>query len=135
MPDAQDRKRKPFDIDLALERVARAVAPYPKAALFELADEGYRSLFEQLAACLISIRTLDETTVVIARRLFGRARTPKAVMDLPPGALETLLHGCTFHEIGWRSTGCWSRSASISARGRYPAARPAPCWRCATKWA
>jgi endonuclease-3 len=66
----------PFDIDLAMERIGEAVRPFAKAALFELADEGFGSPFEQLVACMISIRTLDETTLVCARRLFALARTP-----------------------------------------------------------
>jgi endonuclease-3 len=32
-----------FDIDLALSRIGDAVRPLPQAALFELADEGFRS--------------------------------------------------------------------------------------------
>jgi endonuclease-3 len=32
--------KKPLDIGLAMERIAAAVAPWPKAALFQLAEEG-----------------------------------------------------------------------------------------------
>ena len=49
--------KRPFDIDRAMERIGEAVRPFPKAALFELADEGYGSAFEILIACIISIRT------------------------------------------------------------------------------
>jgi endonuclease-3 len=37
---------KPFDIDQAIERIRAAVAPLPKAAMFELADEGFDSPFD-----------------------------------------------------------------------------------------
>jgi endonuclease-3 len=90
--------KQPFDIALALRRVRRAVKPYPKAALFELAEAGYRSVFELLAACLISIRTRDETTLPIARRLFARARTPAAVAALSEAELGELLSGSAFAE-------------------------------------
>ena len=46
-----------FDIDQAIDRIRVAVAPLPKAAMFELAEEGFDSPFEQLVACIISIRT------------------------------------------------------------------------------
>ncbi|HEU5422958.1 MAG TPA: hypothetical protein VFU72_05415, partial [Nitrolancea sp.] len=59
--------KEPFDIDAAMDVVAEAVEPYPPAALFQLADEGFGSPFEQLVACMISIRTLDETTLVVGR--------------------------------------------------------------------
>lgn len=75
-----------------------AVKPFPKAALFELADDGYRSLFEQLVACIISIRTRDETTLPVARRLFEQARTPAAVSQLTPVEIDQLIGACTFHE-------------------------------------
>jgi endonuclease-3 len=41
---------RPFDIDVAVERLREAVRDLPKAAMFALADEGYDSLFEQLVA-------------------------------------------------------------------------------------
>src|SRR5438874_7074174 len=66
----------PFDIDEVLTAVRKAIAPYRKAALFELADAGFKSVFEQLVACIISIRTLDQVTVPTAERLFAKARTP-----------------------------------------------------------
>jgi endonuclease-3 len=66
---------QPFDIDQAIERIRTAVAPLPKAAMFELADEGFDSPFEQLVACIISIRTYDEVMLHRAPILCA-ARTP-----------------------------------------------------------
>ena len=60
-------EKVPFDIDAALLLIEKAIEPFPKAALFELADEGYDSVFEQLVACIISIRTYDETMLPTAR--------------------------------------------------------------------
>lgn len=90
--------KKPFDITEAVRRLREAVAPYPKAALFELAADGHDSVFEVLVACIISIRTRDETTLPTARALFARARTPAAVAALPAAEIDTLIAACTFHE-------------------------------------
>jgi len=90
--------KKPFDIDEAMRLVAEAVKPYPKAAMFELADEGFTSPFEQLIACMISIRTLDEVTLPTARRLFAVARTPAEVSRLTVKEIDRLIGACTFHE-------------------------------------
>jgi endonuclease-3 len=87
-----------FPIAEVLARVREAVRPYPRAALFELADEGHDSVFELLAACIISIRTRDEQTLPIARRLFARARTPAEVAALSPREVEALIAGCAFAE-------------------------------------
>ena len=90
--------KRPFDIATAVRRLRDAVAPYPKAALFELAQDGHASLFEQLVACIISIRTRDETTLPVARRLFAAARTPAAVAALSEAEIDRLIGACTFHE-------------------------------------
>jgi endonuclease III len=35
--------KRPFDIDRVMERIGEVVRPFPKAALFELVDEGFGS--------------------------------------------------------------------------------------------
>jgi len=91
-------KKRPFNISLMMRRIREAVRPYAKAALFELAEDGFDSPFEQLVACLISIRTLDEVTLPTARKLLARARTPKAVSQLTPTEIDELIRACTYHE-------------------------------------
>jgi endonuclease-3 len=88
----------PFDIDVALERIEEAVRPWPKAALFQLAEEGFTSTFEQLLACIVSIRTLDEVTLPVSRKLFAQARTPTTIGELSWEALDALISPSTFHE-------------------------------------
>jgi endonuclease III len=97
-PGISAEPKQPFDIDLAIRRVQEAVQPFPKAALFELAEEGYSSPFEILVACMISIRTRDEVTLPTARRLFAVARTPDAMNRLTPEEIEALIRACMFHE-------------------------------------
>jgi endonuclease III len=92
------RDKLPFDLDEVLKRIEVAIRPFPKAALFELAEEGHASVFEQLVACIISTRTRDETTIAVARRLFKAAPTPEAVSRLGPAGLDALIDACTFHE-------------------------------------
>src|SRR5574342_748378 len=90
--------KKPFDIDLALTLISEAVRPYPKAAMFELAEQGFNSPFEQLVACIISIRTYDEVTLPTARKFFRRARTPAQVSQMTPAEIDSLISTSTFHE-------------------------------------
>ena len=94
----QVTEKIPFDIDIALERIREAVKPYPKAAMFELAEDGFDSPFEQLVACVISIRTYDEVSLPASRRLFARARMPQALAALPVKEIEALIYPSTFHE-------------------------------------
>ncbi len=90
--------KEPFDIDVVTARIAEAVQPYPKAAMFELAQEGYNSPFEQLIACIISIRTYDEVSLPTARALFARAKTPSAMLQLTVATIDELIRASTFHE-------------------------------------
>ncbi|TQK07198.1 endonuclease III [Herbaspirillum sp. SJZ107] len=91
-------EKQAFDIGVALERIEQAVQPWPKAALFQLAEEGYTSVFEQLLACMISIRTYDEVTLPVSRTLFARARTPASIGQLSWEELDALISPSTFHE-------------------------------------
>src|SRR5262245_52438173 len=104
-------EKQPFDIDLAMDLVREAVRPFAKAALFELAEEGFRSPFEQLVACMISIRTRDETTLPVARKLFALARTPAEMVQLPPAAIDERIRQSSFHEAKARQIHAIARRA------------------------
>lgn len=79
-----------------LRRIEAGIASYPKAAMFALYEKGYSSLFEQLISCIISIRTLDETTIPLSEKLFARARTPEQLLQITPKELESLLTGSQY---------------------------------------
>jgi endonuclease-3 len=81
-----------------MDHIAKAVASLPKAALFELAEDGFDSPFEQVVACVLSIRTRDEVTLQTARRLFDRARTPQQMHLLDPESIDALINDVSFHE-------------------------------------
>lgn len=113
-------EKRPFDIGAVMRRIRAAVRPYPRAALFELRDEGFASPFEQLAACMISIRTLDEVTLPTARRLFARARTPAEVAELPVDQVDELIGSCAFHEAKARQIHTIARRCVEEHGGELP---------------
>ena len=90
--------KKPFDLGVVIRRIQKAVKPWPKAALFELAENGFSTTFEQLVACIISIRTYDEVTLPVSKKLFERARTPEEISQLTYEELDALISPSTFHE-------------------------------------
>lgn len=90
--------KAPFEIDRAIALLRVAVADYPKAAMFALAEQGYTSVFEQLIACIISIRTRDETTMPCAYKLFALARTPAAMAAVEISAIAEAINESTFYE-------------------------------------
>jgi endonuclease-3 len=116
-------EKKPMDIGLAFSRIETAVSPWPKAALFQLAEEGFTSAFEQLVACIISIRTFDEVTLPVSRKLFERARTPAAMSTLRYEELDTLIKASTFHERKANQILAIARRVSDEFGGQLPCDR------------
>lgn len=110
----------PFDIDKAMQDIERATADFPKAALFELAEQGYDSAFEQLIACVISIRTRDEVTLPTSRRLFERARTPAEVADMTPTEIDEIIGTSSFHEAKSRQIHEIARQLVADHNGTLP---------------
>ena len=115
--------KKPFNIDRALAAIEKAVKPWPKAAMFELAEAGFDTPFEQLAACMISIRTYDEVTVPTARKLFEKARTPAQMSVAAREIVNELRHQylIAFEPTGasgWHALELRTRKSNLVVRAR-----------------
>jgi endonuclease-3 len=110
----------PFDVDVAMARLREAVRPYPPAMLFELAEEGFDSPFEVLVACMISIRTRDEVSLPVARRVFAHGRTPAQLAALTPEAIDELIHESSFHYGKARQIHAIARRAVDELDGAVP---------------
>ncbi len=87
-----------FDISAAFTQLRDLMQGYPRAAMFQLAEEGYDSPFEQLISCMISIRTYDEVSLPVSRQLFARAKTPQAMSELSVAEIESLIKRSTYAE-------------------------------------
>jgi endonuclease-3 len=115
--------KRPFDIDEAIARLRDAVRPLPKAVMFQLAELGYDSPFEQVVTCMISIRTREEVTLPTACRLFERARTPAQMAALGIEEIDRLIHPSTFHEPKARQIDAIARRALEEYGGDLPCDR------------
>lgn len=113
----------PFDIDVALVRIADAIRPFPPAALFDLAKDGFASVFQQVVACMLSIRTRDETTLVVARDILERAGTPTQMLALSAEQIDTLIHAVSFHEAKARQIRAVAERAVRDYDGALPCDR------------
>ena len=119
--DASTNEKLPFDIHEVVARLRETVRPFRKAALFELYEEdGLTAPFEQLIACILSIRTRDETTVVAVRRLFAQARSPEEIASLSPEEIDALIRDSTFHEPKARQIHAIARRVVDEFQGELP---------------
>src|SRR5689334_7258763 len=66
--------------------------------MFDLAERGFKTVFQQLVACIISIRTRDEVSLPVAIRLLERAPTPQKMAKLSPTQIDALIRESSFHE-------------------------------------
>lgn len=97
-PPGPAPNKEPFDVAVAMRRIREAVRGYPPAAMFDLEERGFGTLFQQLVGCILSIRTRDEVTLPVALRLFEAAASPEAMARLTPARIDTLIHDVSFHE-------------------------------------
>src|SRR3712207_5271006 len=118
-PTVRTHKR-PHDISGMLRRIRATVRDFADAAMFALAAEGRTSVFEQLVACIISIRTRDEVMLELARGLFKRAPTPQAMARLDPSTIDALIGTSSFHEAKARQIHEIARRTVTEFDGKLP---------------
>ena len=94
----RQKVKKPFSVPVAFRRISKAIEPFAKAMMFELAELGYNTRFQQLVACVISIRTLDEVSREASLRLLKLASTPMRVAALTEKEIDDQIRPATFHE-------------------------------------
>lgn len=109
-----------FNIDEALKRIEHLSADLPMAAMFELAEDGYDSVFHQLVGCILSIRTRDEVSLPTARKLFERASDPAAVASLSEEELAGIISSSSFHERKTRQIQAIAEAAVNEHDGELP---------------
>ncbi|HEY2067528.1 MAG TPA: endonuclease III [Gemmatimonadaceae bacterium] len=94
---ARGGTKRPFDIDVVMRRLRDAVAEYPDAAMFALRELGYGTLFQQLIACILSIRTTDEVSLPTALALLELAPTAERMAALAPEDIDRAIRSVSFH--------------------------------------
>jgi endonuclease-3 len=90
--------KQPFEPVRVIELLREAVNGLPAPSMFELRNRGYGSLFQQVVACMISVRTYEEVSLPASIRLFERAPTAAAVAGLSTDEIDRLISPSTFHE-------------------------------------
>ena len=113
--------KRPFNIDVVVRRIRREVAQFKDAAMFDLRSHGYTTIFQQLVACIISIRTYDEVSLPVSIALLKRASTPEAMAKLTERQIDALIAKSTFHESKARDIREIARRTVSEFGGELPA--------------
>jgi endonuclease-3 len=83
-----------FPILATLQRVAQSVVHLPQPLIDQMQDAGP---FKVLIATLLSLRTRDETTAIVAPRLFAVADTPAQMAVLDEHQIAELIYPVGFY--------------------------------------
>ncbi len=81
----------------ALARLKAKAPEWNPTALAEVAEGTESDPFRILIACLLSLRTKDETTGPAAERLFALAGSPEAMLRLTPRQIERVIFPVGFY--------------------------------------
>ncbi|OPZ19295.1 MAG: Endonuclease III [candidate division BRC1 bacterium ADurb.BinA364] len=108
-----------FPIEKALRAVAREAAKWKTPIVTRMA-ENKRSPFEILVSTVLSLRTKDETTAAASERLFARARSPQALLDLEEGEIARLIYPVGFYNVKARQLREIARLVIERHGGRIP---------------
>jgi endonuclease-3 len=79
-----------------------------------------RDPFRVLIACLLSLRTKDQTTAEASRRLFALASDPTAMLRLPLRRIQTAIYPVGFYRTKSRHIHAISRRLLAEHDGRVP---------------
>ena len=103
----------------AIRRLRREAPSWKVTALAQVAAQ-WHDPFRVLIACLLSLRTKDETTGPAAARLFALADTPEALRGLRPRAIERAIYPVGFYRTKARVLREVSRDLIERFGGRVP---------------
>ena len=91
------RARGAFDIEAALTAVDSAFAGWSDAPVFAFVAQHQSDPWKVLVSCILSLRTLDQVTTVVAPRLLDAAPNPAAMVALDEETIARLAYPVAFY--------------------------------------
>jgi endonuclease III len=91
------KKPAPRIVENVMRALAHEISGLEMPAVEKISEEQQEDPFQILIATLLSARTQDATTHAASTRLFGRARTPRAMARLPVKEIERLIYPVSFY--------------------------------------
>ena len=89
-------------VPIVLRRLRRAARMRHAPSVSQIAEER-RDPFRVLTACILSLRTKDETTGPAAQRLFALADTPQQLARIPVRTIERAIYPVGFYHTKART--------------------------------
>ena len=103
-----------------MRALAKAIDGLEVPAVEKISESQEEDPFQVLIATLLSARTQDATTLAAFKRLFRRARTPRAVATLTVKQIEQLIYPVSFYRHKARHVKATARILQEEFGGRVP---------------
>jgi endonuclease-3 len=107
------------EIHAAIRVLRRAVRRWQEPIVGVVAKES-QDPFRVLIACLLSLRTKDQTTAEASRRLFALASDPAGLLRLPLRRIQTAIYPVGFYRTKSRQIHAICRQLLTEHGGRVP---------------
>ena len=111
---------KDGEIHEAIRLVRRAVRQWREPVVGVVARESARDPFRILIACVLSLRTKDQTTAEASARLFALADTPARMVRLPQRRIERAIYPVGFYRTKAKQIRAICRRLLDVYEGRVP---------------
>ena len=111
---------KDGEIHEAIRLVRRAVREWREPVVGVVARESARDPFRILIACVLSLRTKDQTTAEASARLFALADTPARMVRLPQRRIERAIYPVGFYRTKAKQIRAICRRLLDVYEGRVP---------------
>lgn len=112
---------KSFPIHSVMQTLQTSMQGYTLPMIDEMGNTGASTPFRVLVATILSLRTKDTLTAVVAPRLFAVADTPQAIVALPEEELAQLIYPVGFYRNKARSLRQISQILLDQYAGQVPA--------------
>jgi endonuclease-3 len=113
------RAKRSFPIERALDTLIEFARDL-KVPVVTLAALVSEDPWEVLAACLLSLRTKDAVTAVAVKNLFARARTPRALLEIPEEEFARIIYPVGFYKTKAKVLRECARAIVEEHQGRVP---------------
>ncbi|PKL91670.1 MAG: endonuclease III [Candidatus Goldiibacteriota bacterium HGW-Goldbacteria-1] len=107
------------NIERVIGLVKESVKKY-KAPVLERFNDEIKDPFWVLIPCILSLRSKDETTAVVARRLYNFAPRPEDILKIPQAQLEKMLYSTGFYRQKAKSVSQITKLIIEKYKGQVP---------------
>src|SRR5712692_8331554 len=119
-PDSSMPKPSSRTVHAVMRALARAIDHLDLPAVEKIAEDSQEDPFEVLIATMLSAQTRDPVTAAASERLFGVARTPRAMAKLTVKRIERLIYPVSFYRHKARHVKAACRLLVARHGGRMP---------------